>query len=208
MIEKLKLAISTLYRITKNFILLRFRKNLKLNLGAGGTRIKEYINVDSLFIRETDLLCSLNHLPCFIKNGNVTTIYASHIFEHFTEKELNKILKICFDLLQNNGILRISVPDIDKIVKIYNNNWEHFQTKGNAPWNGLIYGGQSSRFDFHKTGFNFNWLSFLLEQIGFKDIEEYDAKKFTEQNNFQDSSLANAPFNEPISLNIIAKKII
>ena len=59
------------------------------------------------------------------------------------------IKQILINLLSNSvkftpagGEIRISVPDIDRIVRIYTRNWEHFQTEGNSPWIGLIYGGQ------------------------------------------------------------------
>lgn len=133
-------------------------------------------------------------------------IYASHIFEHFSEKEVKKIFKTCFNLLQAGGELKISVPDIDKIVKIYQKNWDHFQAKGNSPWIGLIYGGQTTKYDFHKTGFNKNWLTLLLEEAGFSEFKEYDAIKFTNKNNIHDCSLAQKPFGEFVSLNLTAFK--
>ncbi|MEI6296921.1 MAG: methyltransferase [bacterium] len=206
MLEKIILGLKTVKRVIYNSLFLRFKDNLKLNLGAGGVRMKNYINVDSLFMRETDLLCELKNLPLFIKHESVSEIYASHIFEHFSENEVRVILKLCHKLLKEGGELRISVPDMDKIVKIYNKNWDHFQKRGNAPWNGLIYGGQSSEYDFHKTGFNLNWLTLLLEEAGFKKISEYDPVKFTKSHGISDASLANEPFKEPISLNIVTVK--
>ena len=179
LLEKIKLGLASLYRAVHNSIFLRFKRKIKLNLGAGGTRMEGYTNVDSLLLRETDLLAELKRLPIFVTRGTVTHIYASHIFEHFSTKEIKRILKICHSLLEKDGELRISVPDLDKIVKMYTNHWEYFHTKGNSPLLGPIYGGQTSRYDFHKTGFNFVWISQLLEEAGFTDIKEYDAEEFT-----------------------------
>jgi predicted SAM-dependent methyltransferase len=204
--KKIITGIKTLMLIIKNSCFLRFKKNINLNIGAGSSKLKGYINVDSLFLKNTELISKIENLHFFIRKGNVSKIYASHILEHFSQAEVKKIIKLLYNLLNKNGELRISVPDIDKIVKIYKKNWDHFQTKGNAPWNGLIYGGQSSKYDFHKTGFNFNWLKYLLKEAGFKKVEEYNAEKFCIENNIKDSSLAHEPFNEPISLNVIAIK--
>ena len=107
--------------------------------------------------------------------------------------------------MEPGGILRISVPDIDKIVNIYSKNTAHFLPKGRSPWIGLIYGGQSSKYDFHKTGFNANWLQLLLESAGYIECKEYPHfPHFIE--GLEDASLANQPFNEYVSLNMVAIK--
>ncbi|OGF21719.1 hypothetical protein A2Y83_03285 [Candidatus Falkowbacteria bacterium RBG_13_39_14] len=203
---KIILGLKTLCRIIKNALFLRTKKNIKLNLGSGGTRMKDYINVDVLFVRETDLLAKLKHLPYFVRKETVSHIYASHILEHFSISEVKKILNICYNLLRKDGEMRISAPDFDKITKIYNNRWEYFQNKIPQSWLGVVYGGQNSKYDFHKTGFNYNWLKYLLEEAGFKDIKEYNADEFLEQYNIKDSSLYKKDFGEYISLNICARK--
>jgi predicted SAM-dependent methyltransferase len=86
--------------------------------------------------------------------------YACHVLEHFAHDEVLGVLKSWARVLKSEGEIYISVPDIDRIVKIYFYNWDHFQTKGNTPWIGLVYRGQTDQYDFHKTGFNFNWFSY------------------------------------------------
>jgi predicted SAM-dependent methyltransferase len=108
-------------------------------------------------------------------------------------------------VLRPGGIIRISVPDIDKIVKIYFKHLPYFQHEDVSPWIGLIYGGQSSQYDYHKTGFNANWLKSLLESAGFINCEEYPHSPHFIPG-FQDDSLGNATFNEYISLNMRALK--
>lgn len=192
--------------ITPNYLFLRYKKNIKLHIGSGNIKIKDYINIDSLLFPNTDLFSNIKNLKYFIKKNSVSHIYASHVFEHFSHKEIKKILKLCYTLLRKKGELRISVPDIDKIVKIYYKNWEHFQTPCNSPWIGLIWGGQLTKHDYHKTGFNFCWMKHLLKQTNFSEIKEYDAKKFLEKYNIKDASLAKKPFGKLISLNIVAIK--
>lgn len=205
-LSKIKLGLRVFSATSRNWLFLRFKNDIKLHLGAGGTTLPDYLNVDSLFLRNTELVSKIEHLNFFVRKESVSAIYASHVLEHFSHEEVKKILQILYNLLTVGGQLRLSVPDIDKIAKIYNKNLEHFQRRGNSPWNGLIYGGQCTKYDFHKTGFNFNWLSFLLGEAGFKHIQEYDAREFTRENNIKDSSLADQPFGEMISLNIVAGK--
>lgn len=127
------------------------------------------------------------------------------MLEHFGHAEILPILSRWFTLLRPGGQLRISVPDIDRIVKIYTNNLKHFETPGNAPWIGLIYGGQSIPYDFHKTGFNACWLKHLLEKVGFENCEEYPHYPHF-AGAISDASLAREPFGEYLSLNMIARR--
>lgn len=204
--EKIRLGLHTILATIKNWIFLRFKKNIKLNIGAGGSKINGYINVDSLLLRNTELISNIKYLRYFVKKKSVSAIYASHVLEHFSEKEVREVLKTLFDLLNDGGELRISVPDLDKIVKIYGENLLYFQKRGTSPWIGPIYGGQSTAYDFHKTGFNESWMRYLLEETGFRKITEYDAIEFCDRNHIKDSSLYNKPFGKFISLNVVATK--
>lgn len=194
------------FRILWNYLCLRFKKDLKLHIGSGDIRIGDYINVDSLLSPNVDLMINIKNLKYFVRKNSVAKIYGSHILEHFSHKEVKKVIEDCYQLLKKGGELRISVPDMDKIIKIYAKNWRHFQTVPNSPWVGLIWGGQLTRYDYHKTGFNFCWMKYLLQQVGFQDIKEYDPMEFLSKYNVKDASLADKPFGELISLNVVARK--
>jgi len=175
----------------------------KLHLGCGPIRVSGYCNVDIVFTSATDVVDDVKVLKRFPANY-AEEIYACHVLEHFSHKEIVPILRRWYEVLKPGGILRISVPDIDRIVKIYTANWQHFQTPGNSPWIGLLYGGQESPYDFHKTGFNFCWLKFLMEQASFHSITEYPHEPHFAK--ITDASLAHVPFNEFLSLNVLGYK--
>ena len=177
----------------------------KLHLGCGNIRLKDFCNVDILPTHAVDVVSDISKLDNF-SNNSIELIYACHVLEHFSHDEAVKVLKRWFDVIKPGGELRISVPDIDRIVKIYNKNWQHFQTPGNTPWIGLLYGGQGDPYDFHKTGFNFCWMKYLLESIGFVDVQEYPHEPHFVKDVI-DASLAKEPFGEFLSLNVIAKKV-
>jgi len=183
-----------------------FLKNppYRLHLGCGNIYIKGYCNVDIYATEETDVVDDIGKLTRFPDNS-ATEIYACHVLEHFGNNDISGILKRWHSVLRPGGLLRISVPDMDRIVKIYVDNWEHFQTAGNSPWIGLMYGGQSSPYDFHKTGFNFSWMKYLLEGCGFINCQEY--RHFPHFiDDLVDGSLAQEPFGVYLSLNIMAVK--
>lgn len=195
----IKIATAPLYGLQD----IEEEETINLHLGCGNIHIDDFVNVDIGEKPEVDVVDNIKTLEKFSDNS-VKLIYACHVLEHFGHGEIPDILNRWYDLLIPGGELRISVPDIDRIVNIYKNNWDHFQTPGNSPWVGLIFGGQRDEYDYHKTGFNFCWLKYLLEEAGFRGIEEYDHEPHWL--GMYDSSMANEPFKEFVSLNIKAFK--
>ena len=180
------------------------RTSKKLHLGCGNIHISQYCNIDISPLKTVDIVDNIAFLRKF-PDDFAEQIYACHVLEHLDHAQATRALKRWLEILQPGGELCISVPDIDRIVQIYQKNWQHFQTKGNSPWIGLIYGGQLDKHDYHKTGFNFCWLSNLLESVGYIEIEEYPIFPHFIPNVI-DASLANEPFKEYISLNVKARK--
>jgi predicted SAM-dependent methyltransferase len=160
--------------------------------------------VDAQPLVGVDLVCNLLELDQYYPRENAELIYACHVVEHFSTEESKRVLAMFYRLLAPGGELRISVPDVDRIVKIYLQHWDHFQTPGNSPWIGLIYGGQTDSYDFHRTGFNFCWLRYQLETLGYHHIEEYPHEPHFL--GIEDASLAKEPFGKYISLNVRAIK--
>lgn len=207
--QLLRAAYNKLIYTTRN----RFRpisiekEHASLHLGCGNIRLPGFINVDFLQTAATDLVSDITKLDRFEKNS-ISTIYACQVLEHFSHDEVPAILKRWFDLIEPGGSIRISVPDIDKIVKIYLNNWDHFRTERNSPWIGLIYGGQKDQYDFHKTGFNSHWLKLLLEEAGFIKVQEYPHTPHFAGEGISDGSMLKEPFGEFFTLNMLAVKPI
>jgi predicted SAM-dependent methyltransferase len=176
----------------------------KLHLGCGNIHIAGWCNVDSLPTGATDVVTDIRSLPG-MSDESAEVIYACHVLEHFSHDEVVPILSRWREVLTANGELRISVPDLDAITRIYQKNLSHFQVPGHQPWIGLIYGGQKDAYDFHKTGFNFCWLAHLLDKVGFTQIGRYPHSPHFIPG-VADNSLATEPFGEFISLNVRAVK--
>ena len=182
-------------------------KHLHLHLGCGEVRMDGFINVDFLKTSATDVIEDVTKLESF-EDNSVSLIYACQILEHFSHDEVPQILRRWFEVLAPGGVIRISVPDLDRIVQIYLKNWDHFHRDNNAPWIGLIYGGQKDQYDFHKTGFNAFWLGKLLSDAGFSNMQEYPHSPHFFRENFVDGSTLTEPFGEFFTLNMMAMKPI
>ncbi|MDI6785871.1 MAG: hypothetical protein QMD92_04085 [bacterium] len=81
-------------------------------------------------------------------------IYTAQFLEHFPTAKIPEIFIELYRVLKYGSLLQISVPDMDKICKLYVKNIEWF-TPPNNLWLGMIYGRQRNKYDFHLTGLIF-----------------------------------------------------
>lgn len=174
---------------------------MKLHLGCGRNRLLNFINID-IDPSFADKVCDITDLHEF-EDDSIDEIYCSHALEHFSYKQILKILNEWNRVLKIDGILRISVPDFEQIIKYYSDH-ENLEILM-----GLLYGGQRNEYDYHKCGFTFNSINSLLQHIGFHQIQKYDWKDFLSYGN-DDYSRCYLPHMDEngtlMSLNIIAKK--
>ncbi|MFM2283227.1 MAG: hypothetical protein RL222_731 [Bacteroidota bacterium] len=91
-----------------------------LNLGCGNnfSKEKEWTNLDFVSTGESVISHNLlNGIP--FENETFDVVYHSHVLEHFSKNDGEKFIQECFRVLKPNGIIRIAVPDLESIVKIY-----------------------------------------------------------------------------------------
>jgi hypothetical protein len=151
---------------------------MKLNLGAGDCPLDGYINIDHKTGGEV--------YPLSHGNESVNEIRASHILEHFSHREVEKVLSHWIDKLKPGGVLKISVPDFAKLV-------DHYKAGDQIKYVGVIMGGQTDEDDYHKCIFDQSSLTKLMENAGLENISAWsdDAKDCS---------------NLPISLNLQGAK--
>ena len=176
---------------------------IKLHLGCGEKYIPGFIHVDIREFDHIDYITSVDNLNMF-KDNSVNLIYASHILEHFKRFETEKVLNEWYRVLEKGGILRIAVPDFEKIVKVYLKNKKLDELMG------LLYGGQHYKYNFHHKVFDFNSLSKILTKVGFKTVYKYNWRE-TIHKDYDDFSQSYLPHMDKkngilMSLNIEAIK--
>ena len=57
-----------------------------------------------------------------IDSSSVDVLYSSHMLEHLDRFEADKFLKEAFRVLAPGGTIRLAVPDLEKKIKLYNDN--------------------------------------------------------------------------------------
>ena len=172
------------------------KKPVRVNLGCGPSGVEGWINFDwgilplmSKFQPILKLLVSggwltKNYLvkwPKFrlvdIRKGlplddkSVDYIYCSHVLEHFEKWETEKILKECRRVLKKSGVMRIVLPDVEKLISGYKvGGAEKFCrefygfNKDIKSWQRIFIRGHEWMYD-KVTFVN------LLKGVGFKKVE-------------------------------------
>ena len=144
-----------------------------------------------------DFVGDISNLSQF-KDNSIDEIYASHVFEHVRYIDAKGTLLGIHRVLASGGKFYISVPDMEVLFRQFLEKKN--ETKNKIHIIRMIFGGQKDENDFHYFGWDFELLSGLLKNVGFKNIKR--VKSFSL---FDDSSNM-APHGEPISLNLIAIK--
>lgn len=144
-----------------------------LHLGCGPKYLSGFLNVDGNPFNKHDLWLDVrNGLP--FPSDSVDSIYSTHMFEHFYSDELTFLLQECFRVLKPNGGTRLIVPNLESAIRAYSQSQsEWFEDSFPCHFDSL--GGRFSNFVFcdgqHRTAFDFTYLSEVLKQAGFQQVE-------------------------------------
>jgi ubiquinone/menaquinone biosynthesis C-methylase UbiE len=170
---------------------------MKLNLGCGAHVIPDWVNVDySLGSRlmKTPFFRSLNkRMKLFNLNwdkniyiydltrefpwpgSSIDIIYSSHTLEHFSKEDGRRFLSECRRVLRKDGIIRIIVPDLKKVVTEYTEG--RIYADDFVEKLGVLYGSTNNsmkkRFSIffeypHKCMYDTPRLLEILKEIGFE----------------------------------------
>jgi predicted SAM-dependent methyltransferase len=173
-----------------------------IHLGCGSMDSPEFINVDGRYFPHIHHTANVEKLPFFPDNF-ADLVYSSHTLEHIKMDDLIPVLKEWKRILKPGGILRLSVPDFDCVLKIYNINNNTIDSI-----HPFVLGGQDYKENHHYSMFNKGYLESLLFKAGFMEIRQWDPAD-AEHYNFNDWASRKITYfgiDYPISLNLEALK--
>lgn len=142
---------------------------LLVHIGCGDISSPEFVNVDAQpyphvhFVRN-----DITDLSMFA-DGSVDLIYMCHVLEHVHRREIFDVLAEFRRVLKPGGVLRISVPDFDRLIAMY-------QDIGRDP-DGIIaplLGSHANEYDVHYWVFTERSLSRILTQAGFSAVRPWN----------------------------------
>jgi len=148
----------------------RVESKPSVNLGCGEVRYADTLNCD-MYGNELDLIMDARNLP--FKDGSVEFLEAHHVLEHFGHRETMDVLSEWKRVLQDRGLLVISVPNMKDIPSLLTNSaipkvrlWEAVVQ--------YIYGNQNRDGEYHKAGFIPEQLIEMLMRLGFAVLYFWD----------------------------------
>jgi predicted SAM-dependent methyltransferase len=92
-----------------------------LNLGCGEVFHPAWINVDFRAVSPQVIAHDL-HQPLPFADASFTAVYSSHLLEHLSRSFAPVFLTECRRLLKPGGLLRVVVPDLETIARLYLEN--------------------------------------------------------------------------------------
>lgn len=175
----------------------------RLHIGCGNKYIDGFIHIDIRKLPHVDHVAPADKLDMF-EDNSVDLIYSSHLLEHLRAEELERTFKEWYRVLKAGGVLRIAVPDFEKVAEMY------LKTKDLKLVKGLLMGRQDYPENTHYSVFDFSYLSEVLKRFGFKNIRRYDWRQ-TVHKDYDDFSQAYLPHMDKehgtlMSLNVEADK--
>lgn len=89
-----------------------------LNFGCGSAHHPEWINLDASAVSPEVIAYDLRReLP--FQDSSFEAAYGSHVLEHLEPDAASRLLRECHRILKPGGILRIAVPDLEAIARLY-----------------------------------------------------------------------------------------
>lgn len=131
---------------------------LRLNLGCGDSPLEGYENID--------LKRGTGAYPLDFPDASVDEVRASHLLEHFGWRGTTKVLAEWVRVLKPGGLLRVAVPDLEKIASMYVNGQA-------GQYQGWLCGTQDEPMDAHLAQFDWPLLTTLLRQAGLTGIHKW-----------------------------------
>lgn len=181
---------------------------MKLHLGSGSRYLQGYTHIDISEFEHIDIKTSVDKLNS-LKDASVDEIYASHVLEYFDRNEVHAVLLEWKRVLKKNGILRLAVPNFEALISVYQNTEEIEKILGPlyGKWN-----VNNSDYIYHKTVYDNKSLTSLLQQLGFREIKQWDWRQVFKNNpEYDDHSQAYFPHMDKengihVSLNLECDK--
>jgi predicted SAM-dependent methyltransferase len=139
-----------------------------LHIGCGEKDYPGFVNIDARPFSHVHIVKDdITELGDF-ESESVDLVYMCHILEHFRRDELKKVLKEIWRILHHGGILRISVPDFDKLLLVYELSEKNIDAIINQ-----LMGGQDNPYNIHYSVFTEKSLTTILQEAGFNEIQSW-----------------------------------
>tara|TARA_R100000008_G_C3551337_1_gene150584 strand:- start:237 stop:827 length:591 start_codon:yes stop_codon:yes gene_type:complete len=175
-------------------------KERYLNIGSGDVILPEpFENLDGREIPGVEhVVQGLDKLP--FEDNTFDLVYSAHTLEHFARNEVEKVLKEWVRITKVGGIVRLSVPDFEQMIKVYEKTDKRIENIL-----GPVMGGQTYDYEYHYCLFDKRSLTELMNRCGLTAVHKWAYQRVI-HGDYWDYSQAQI-FEIPISLNLEGRKV-
>jgi len=145
--------------------------SVKLNLGSGNKRYKDYTSCDLFPGAEVDEVFPLNDIP--YEDQTVDAIHSEHSLEHLRHVDARSAIQEWARVLKPGGELHLQIPDLEECCRKYIEAVQNGDRRLQQWYMYTIFGIQKSQADepdegqIHYTGFNLAEILDLLKDADF-----------------------------------------
>ncbi len=145
----------------------------RIHLGCGDVRLDGWVNLDLGLRSEADLHVDLRGgLP--LRPRSVSRIYSEHLLEHLSLEDGQRLLGDCFCSLQDNGVMRIAMPDLRRLVDSYLGQWRDQDWLDNPGYSHIDTASHMMNVSFRYWGHQYLYdledLTLRISAAGFSQI--------------------------------------
>jgi len=165
---------------------------MKIEFGCGDKVKKGFVGCDVRPNPAIKYVCNCWEIDQYVEKDSVDEIFSRHMFEHLTFNQGKLALNSWYKILKSGGKIQLITPNLEYHAKQYlkfrNNKTQitpHIRHQKVSEFNhaiGSIFGWQrdyeggeffvtNQMWDIHKSGYDFEMLSELINKTGFKNIE-------------------------------------
>lgn len=172
-----------------------------VHLGCGSKILKGWINIDS--IEGENILKHDLRKPLPFNDNSINFFFSEHFFEHLKKGEGIFLLKEIYRCLKQGGINRMSVPDLDYLIKNYlDNNLDAYSRVGFKPKTRCDMLNEGIRRWNHQYLYNKDELMLVQKEAGFSSVSfvKHKVSNYNELNNIETRVYTNEIVCEAIKL--------
>lgn len=174
---------------------------VRLHIGCGEIEAPGFVNIDARRYSHVHIVTRNLFALKAVPDGAASMVYMCHVLEHVSFRLVHRVLREMRRVLAPGGTLRLSVPDLDLVIAMYEAN-----NRRPAAIIGALMGAQDYAFNFHYNVFTKESLRVALSEVGFVDVRTWDPMN-CRQHDFEDWASRSINFDGqdfPVSLNLEA----
>lgn len=148
----------------------------RLHLAAGSNILQDWANLD--INNKPGTIWHDLTAPLGVSDGCIEYIYSEHFIEHISAESGSNLLKECYRVMKPGGVLRLSTPDLDFLIKQYKEkNLTEWENVGWLPTSTCTMLNDGVRLWGHQYLYNMEELVNRIKSQGFSKVESVGWKE-------------------------------